>query len=98
MGRIAAERSDLVIVTSDNPRSEDRDAVIADILAGVRNKSKVLVEPDRRVAIALALKKARAGDVVLLAGKGPETYQILTAGKIHMDEREIVRECLMRNA
>ncbi|MDR1465254.1 MAG: UDP-N-acetylmuramoyl-L-alanyl-D-glutamate--2,6-diaminopimelate ligase [Oscillospiraceae bacterium] len=94
MGRLAADRSDVVIVTSDNPRTENPDAIIEDILAGVRHKSGVFVEPDRRRAIALALKKARAGDVVLLAGKGQETYQILGAEKIFMDEREIVREIL----
>ncbi|MDR0532096.1 MAG: UDP-N-acetylmuramoyl-L-alanyl-D-glutamate--2,6-diaminopimelate ligase [Oscillospiraceae bacterium] len=95
MGRIAAERSDIAVVTSDNPRSEDPDAIIADILAGMpKNRAQILVQPDRRLAIALALKKAKEGDVVLLAGKGQETYQILATGKIHMDEREIVRECL----
>jgi UDP-N-acetylmuramoyl-L-alanyl-D-glutamate--2,6-diaminopimelate ligase len=94
MGRIAAERADLAVVTSDNPRGEDPDAIIADILAGVpgKHRAKVIVEPDRRQAIALALNKAKAGDVVLLAGKGQETYQILATGKIHMDEREIVKE------
>lgn len=94
MGKIAAELSDIAIVSSDNPRTEDPDAIIADILAGIKSKSNVLVEPDRRLAIQLALKRARAGDAVLLAGKGQETYQILAAGKIHLDEREIVREAL----
>ena len=95
MGRIAAERSDVVVVTSDNPRSEDPDAIIADILEGIpKNRAHVLVQPDRKLAVAQALKKAREGDVVLLAGKGQETYQILATGKIHMDEREIVRELL----
>ena len=99
MGRIAAEQADVIVVTSDNPRSEDPEAIIEDILAGIpKNRAHVFVQPDRKLAIALALKKARAGDVVLLAGKGQETYQILATGKIHMDEREIVRECLMLNA
>lgn len=96
MGRIAAELSDLAIISSDNPRSEDPDAIIADILAGVKNKANVLVEPDRRLAIQLALRRARAGDVVLLAGKGQETYQILKEGKIHLDEREVVKETLFQ--
>ena len=94
MGKLAAELSDIAVVSSDNPRSEDPDAIIADILAGIRSKANVLVEPDRRLAIQLALRRARAGDVVLLAGKGQETYQILATGKIHLDEREIVREAL----
>jgi UDP-N-acetylmuramoyl-L-alanyl-D-glutamate--2,6-diaminopimelate ligase len=92
MGRIASELSDLCIVSSDNPRSEDPDAIIADILAGIKNKASVSVEPDRRLAIQLALKRARSGDIVLLAGKGQETYQILADGKIHLDEREVVAE------
>lgn len=93
MGRIAAEQSDVTIITSDNPRSEDPQAIIEDVLAGVKGRGKkVYTEPDRRRAIALALKKARAQDVVLLAGKGQETYQVLATGKVHMDEREIVKE------
>ena len=97
MGAIAAEGSDVVVVTSDNPRSEDPDAIIAEILAGITDKSKVLVEPDRRQAIALALQEALPGDTVLLAGKGQETYQILATGKIHMDEREIVKQLTIDN-
>jgi UDP-N-acetylmuramoyl-L-alanyl-D-glutamate--2,6-diaminopimelate ligase len=94
MGRIAAELADIAIVSSDNPRSEDPDAIIADILAGVKNKSQVFAEPDREKAVILALKKAREGDTVLLAGKGHEDYQVLAEGKVHMDEREIVMEYL----
>jgi len=94
MGAIAAENSDLTIVTSDNPRSEDPQAIIDDILAGIKGRAKVITEPDRRQAIALALGKAKPGDIVLLAGKGQETYQILATGKIDMDEREIVKEIL----
>jgi len=98
MGRIAAERSDIAIVTSDNPRSEDPEAIIADILEGMpKNKAHVITQPDRKLAIAQALKKAREGDVVLLAGKGQETYQILATGRIDMDEREIVKELTIEN-
>jgi len=98
MGKIAAERSDIVIVTSDNPRSEDPEAIIADILEGTpKNKAYIYAQPDRKLAIAKALKKAREGDVVLLAGKGQETYQILATGRIDMDEREIVRELTIVN-
>lgn len=98
MGRIAAKLSDVVIVTSDNPRSEDPNAIIRDVLEGIRGKSQVFTEPDRAKAIALALKKARSGDAVLLAGKGHEDYQVLAEGKVHMDEREIINQCLMLNA
>jgi len=90
MGRIASELADIAIVSSDNPRSEDPEAIIADVLKGVRGRSQVLTEPDRARAVVLALKKAREGDIVLLAGKGHEDYQVLAGGKIHLDEREIV--------
>jgi len=94
MGRIVAERSDIVIVTSDNPRSEDERVIIAHTVAGIKNKSKVIAEPDRRQAIAIALNKAKPGDVVLLAGKGHEDYQALACGDVPFDEREIVKEIL----
>ncbi|MDR1927528.1 MAG: UDP-N-acetylmuramoyl-L-alanyl-D-glutamate--2,6-diaminopimelate ligase [Oscillospiraceae bacterium] len=92
MGAIAAEYADLVIVTSDNPRGEDPEAILRDILAGIKTRANVLTEVDRRKAVFLALKRAKPGDVVVLAGKGQETYQILASGKIHLDEREIVRD------
>ncbi len=95
MGDIAAQLSDIAVVTSDNPRSEDPDAIIDDILEGVKKHiSKIVVEPDRRKAIAKALSMAHEGDIVVLAGKGQETYQILADGKIHFDEREVVAEIL----
>ena len=91
MGRIASELADIAIVSSDNPRSEDPDAIIADVLAGVKGRrSQVFAEPDRAKAVLLALRKAREGDIVLLAGKGHEDYQVLAEGKVHLDEREIV--------
>lgn len=95
MGQIAQEKSDICIVTSDNPRSEDPEQIIRDILAGMhQDPERVVVEPDRTKAIAKALTMAEAGDIVLLAGKGHETYQILSTGKIHFDEREKIREIL----
>ncbi len=95
MGKIAQELSDICVVTSDNPRSEDPGQIIRDILAGMREDAEhVIVEPDRTRAIARALGMAQAGDIVLLAGKGHETYQILGTGKIHFDEREKIREIL----
>jgi UDP-N-acetylmuramoyl-L-alanyl-D-glutamate--2,6-diaminopimelate ligase len=95
MGQAAAEASDFVILTSDNPRSEDPLAIMNDALVGIRRTdTRHVVEPDRATAIARALKEAREGDVVLLAGKGHETYQILKDGKIHFDDREVAREVL----
>lgn len=93
MGRIAGELSDLAIVTSDNPRTENPLLIINDILCGMENtKAKTAVAENRRDAINYALKKAKKGDLVLLAGKGHETYQIIGNEKKHFDEREIVRE------
>lgn len=98
MGKIAAELSDFCIVTSDNPRSEEPSAIIEDILEGMHGISTpyVVVE-NRKDAIQWALQNAQKDDIVLLAGKGHETYQILPSGKIHFDEREIVAEILDTN-
>jgi UDP-N-acetylmuramoyl-L-alanyl-D-glutamate--2,6-diaminopimelate ligase len=94
MGRIAAELSDLAIVTSDNPRSEDPEAIIAQILAGIaKDTDAVQVEADRRSAIALALREAAAGDTVVIAGKGHEQGQEFEGGrKIPFDDREVARD------
>lgn len=95
MGRIAADLSDVVVVTSDNPRSEDPQAIIEDVLEGMKHsKTPCKVEPDRSAAVRWALQNARTGDTVLLAGKGHETYQVLKEGTIHLDEREIVAQVL----
>ncbi|MBR3589005.1 MAG: UDP-N-acetylmuramoyl-L-alanyl-D-glutamate--2,6-diaminopimelate ligase, partial [Clostridia bacterium] len=97
MGEIAGNMSDIAVVTSDNPRSEDPQMIIDDILAGMEKcKAKIYVECDRTKAIEKALSIAKAEDVVLLAGKGHETYQILNTGKIHYDEREIVKQILSK--
>jgi len=89
MGIAAAELSDFVIVTSDNPRSEDPLLIINDILVGIQKcDTPFVVEAERREAIVRAIGEARPGDVVLLAGKGHESYQILPAGTIHFDDRE----------
>ena len=93
MGRIALENSDMVIVTSDNPRTEEPRAIIEEILAGMKGDSFLVVE-DRIQAIHTAIDIARPGDVILLAGKGHEDYQIIGHTKIHMDEREIVSSAL----
>lgn len=92
MGRIAEDYADKVIVTSDNPRSEDPQQIITDILAGFRSVNDVVVEIDRELAIKEAQKIATKNDVVLVAGKGHEDYQILSTGTIHFDDREKVRE------
>ncbi len=97
MGRIAADNADLVVVTSDNPRTEDPDEIIREIVAGMKDKrtpTKVIC--DRRGAIAWAIDNAAPGDVLLLAGKGHEDYQVVGHEKHHMDEREIVADCLKK--
>jgi UDP-N-acetylmuramoyl-L-alanyl-D-glutamate--2,6-diaminopimelate ligase len=93
MGRIAAELADLAIVTSDNPRGEEPEAIIAEILDGARELD---VEPDRREAIGRAVSVARPGDVVLVAGKGHEQGQEAAGRKVPFDDREVAREALRR--
>ncbi|MFZ4619838.1 MAG: UDP-N-acetylmuramoyl-L-alanyl-D-glutamate--2,6-diaminopimelate ligase [Bacteroidota bacterium] len=90
MGRIAERLSDVMIVTSDNPRTEDPMEIISDILEGIDYKTKVIVESDRAAAIALGLSRAQSGDVVLVAGKGHEDYQVIGKEKIHFDDKEEV--------
>ena len=93
MGRAGAELSDLAIVTSDNPRSEDPDAIVAEVVAGIENGSIYEVEPDRHAAIALALRQAKPGDTVVIAGKGHEQGQEFEGGrKVPFDDREVARE------
>lgn len=95
MGQAAGEGSDLVVLTSDNPRSEDPLAIINDALVGLRRTDTPhRVEPDREQAIRIALTEARAGDIVLIAGKGHETYQILRDRTIEFDDREVARRVL----
>lgn len=95
MGAIVGALADVAVVTSDNPRSEDPDAIIAEILSGMQGcRAKVQAISDRTQAIRYALSIAKKDDVVLLAGKGHETYQILQSGKIHYDEREVVASIL----
>lgn len=95
MGEAAAENSDYLIVTSDNPRSEDPELIINEILVGVKkHNTKYEVICDRKQAIFHAVKIAKAGDVIVLAGKGHEDYQVLDGKTIHFDEREIVAEAL----
>ncbi len=94
MAAVAARYADVLIVTSDNPRTEDPTAILRDVVAGVPEDCVHTVIENRRDAIAWALEHAEDGDTVLLAGKGHETYQILADGVIHFDEREVIAECL----
>ena len=91
MGRIAADWSDLAIATSDNPRTEDPEAIIDEIERGMGGAPHLRI-PDRLAAIRAALNEGQAGDTILLAGKGHETYQVIGTRKIDFDEREIVQE------
>lgn len=93
MGKTAAMYSDIVIVTSDNPRTEDPDSIIDEIIPGVTEIKKDYIRvTDRKEAIFKALETAKEGDIIVLAGKGHETYQEINHIKHHMDEREIVNE------
>ncbi|BAZ01837.1 UDP-N-acetylmuramyl-tripeptide synthetase [Tolypothrix tenuis PCC 7101] len=94
MGKIAAELADVAVVTSDNPRTEDPEKILQDILAGIPATLNPTVIGDRATAIRTAILQAQPGDGVLLAGKGHEDYQILGTEKIHFDDREHAREAL----
>lgn len=96
MGRIAATLADVVYVTSDNPRTEDPQRILDDILAGIPAAVQPHVDGDRAAAIHAAIAAAQPGDGVLIAGKGHEDYQILGTEKIHFDDREQAREALER--
>jgi UDP-N-acetylmuramoyl-L-alanyl-D-glutamate--2,6-diaminopimelate ligase len=92
MGAVAGQWSDIVIVTSDNPRTEEPQSIIDGIVAGIPRAAQVTREVDRRAAIHSALQQAKAGDVILVAGKGHEDYQVIGKEKIHFSDREIVEE------
>jgi UDP-N-acetylmuramoyl-L-alanyl-D-glutamate--2,6-diaminopimelate ligase len=95
MGQVAAELSDFVVLTSDNPRSEDPLDIMNDVLVGLRRKdTPCLAEPDRATAIRRVIEEARPGDIIILAGKGHETYQVLKDRTIPFDDREVAREVL----
>jgi len=95
MGETSGRLSDLTILTSDNPRQEDPLKIISDVVVGMQKSTgKYLIEPDRAKAISLAVEEARPGDIVLLAGKGHEDYQIFADRTIHFDDREEARRAL----
>ncbi|MDR3734020.1 MAG: UDP-N-acetylmuramoyl-L-alanyl-D-glutamate--2,6-diaminopimelate ligase [Acidobacteriaceae bacterium] len=99
MGKAAGEGSDVVVLTSDNPRSEEPEAIIADALPGVRETTaECIVEADRAKAIAIAIRNAKAGDIVLLAGKGHETTQVLRDGAVPFDDAEVAAAVLKEMA
>lgn len=94
MGEIAARLADQAIVTSDNPRTEDPQQILQDVLAGIPAEAQPIVEVDRRAAIQLAIAQAKPGDTILIAGKGHEDYQILGTEKVHFDDREEAQAAL----
>src|SRR5215469_9849310 len=102
MGAAAARLADVAILTSDNPRSEDPLAILAEMLAGVltvpeQQRARVIVEPDRAAAIGLAVAMAGKGDVVVVAGKGHERGQYVGATVIPFDDREVASAAIMRH-
>jgi UDP-N-acetylmuramoyl-L-alanyl-D-glutamate--2,6-diaminopimelate ligase len=95
MGEVTGRLSDLTILSSDNPRSEDPLKIISDVVVGLQKTAgKYMIEPDREKAIALAMDEARAGDIILLAGKGHENYQILADRTLEFDDREMAKRAL----
>ena len=98
MGEIAERLADVVIVTDDNPRGENGDLIVSQILAGMTHPRVATVQRDREAAIRAALDMARAGDVVLIAGKGHETYQESAGGKRAFDDMAVARAALEGHA
>jgi UDP-N-acetylmuramoyl-L-alanyl-D-glutamate--2,6-diaminopimelate ligase len=95
MGEVTGRLSDLTILSSDNPRSEDPLKIISDIIVGLQKTAgKYLIEPDREKAIGMAMEEARSGDIVLLAGKGHENYQIIGDKTFEFDDREVAGRAL----
>ena len=98
MGGVAAKLADSIIITSDNPRSENPEQIVREVYAGAQQNASAKVaiacEVDRAAAIHKIIDQAQPGDVVLIAGKGHETYQILNSGTIHFDDREVARKAL----
>lgn len=94
MGSVAEANADRVVITSDNPRSEDPDTIIEQVVAGVRSPAQIVCEPDREAAIRHALSEAAAGDTVLIAGKGHESYQEIGGQRRPFDDRQVARRAL----
>jgi len=96
MAAVAQKLADKIILTNDNPRGEDPEQILSDIRVGfsVDGRTKVVEQPDRRLAIDAAINVARTGDVVLIAGKGHENYQLVGNKRLHFDDREVAMEVL----
>ena len=94
MARAAVAGADVAVLTSDNPRSEDPEAILDDMVEGLADPAAAIRITDRAAAITEALRQARAGDVVVIAGKGHDPYQELVDGRIHFDDREVARNVL----
>ena len=94
MGAIAERLADRMIITDDNPRGENGDAIVADIVRGLAHPERARIERDRAAAIELALQESVAGDAVLIAGKGHEDYQIVGAERRHFSDREVAQAAL----
>jgi UDP-N-acetylmuramoyl-L-alanyl-D-glutamate--2,6-diaminopimelate ligase len=97
MGRVAKKLADILIITNDNPRYEDPDMIIQNILAGIKSRDNVYIEKDRKKAIYLAHTLSREGDIILIAGKGHEDYQIISGVKYFFDDKEVVNEIIGAN-
>ena len=93
MAEIAEKYSDLTVATSDNPRTEDPEEILKDVVKGFKKENHI-IEVDRKKAIAIAVQNAKKDDIIVIAGKGHETYQIIGREKIHFDDREVVQEAL----
>ena len=98
MGNIAEKLSDMIIITSDNPRTENPQTIMDEILSGITHRDKVLLEADRKKAIEYAIKRSKNGDIILLAGKGHEDYQIIGTTKINFNDRIVAREIINNKA
>ena len=99
MGKIAQQISDICIITSDNPRTEKANIIIANILEGIdKNKKNYMVIEDRKEAIKQAINIANPKDIVIIAGKGHEDYQIIGDVKYYIDDREIAKECIKQRS
>jgi UDP-N-acetylmuramoyl-L-alanyl-D-glutamate--2,6-diaminopimelate ligase len=98
MGGIAEACADRIVVTNDNPRQEDPDKIVADILGGINDRQKVAVEKDRRLAIIAAIESAAAGDIVLVAGKGHESTQDIAGTQFPFSDRQVVIAALANSS
>jgi UDP-N-acetylmuramoyl-L-alanyl-D-glutamate--2,6-diaminopimelate ligase len=98
MGRVASRLANVVVVTSDNPRHEEPGAIIAAVRAGLDPATPTIIEPDRRAAIADALREARDGDIVVIAGKGHETTQVIGDVELPFEDRTVASELLANRA